>query len=153
IADPEVTEPPPGEDKARRVLRGGSWLKQAKNLRSAARYRNAPGSRNADNGFRVVASLADRRPSADAPSSPAASPAMPARTGPTTPRRHDAQSFIVGLLSILLGTTCCLGSVALPVYLIVRARRSGKVAFRPGLDGFWIDAPETLRGSMLHWQC
>ncbi|MCA9009410.1 MAG: formylglycine-generating enzyme family protein [Planctomycetaceae bacterium] len=53
LIDP-LQELPPQGDKLRNVLRGGSWMRPTKRCRSAARYRATPGTRNAENGFRVA---------------------------------------------------------------------------------------------------
>jgi formylglycine-generating enzyme required for sulfatase activity len=55
-------------DKPRRVVRGGSFLKDPKNARSAGRFRLDPGTRNADVGFRIMF-----RPSANVAAVPAES--------------------------------------------------------------------------------
>jgi hypothetical protein len=43
--------------KSARVLRGGSWNNNPRNLRSANRNRNQPDNRNNNNGFRVASTL------------------------------------------------------------------------------------------------
>lgn len=44
-------------DCTRRLLRGGSWNYDPQNVRSAGRYRYAPGSRSGDVGFRLARTL------------------------------------------------------------------------------------------------
>jgi len=42
---------------ANRVLRGGSWINNGRNARSAARNANSPGNRNENIGFRIALAL------------------------------------------------------------------------------------------------
>ena len=137
-------------DKPRRVLRGGSWLRDARNARCAARYRNTPGSRNADNGFRVVASV-DARSAASASARPAVS-AAPASEGPT-----DVWSWL-GTAAAMLGVLACpLAMLAVPVVIIVivvRRLRGGVSGVRThiGDDGFWIYSPDKTRGRPISYR-
>ena len=162
-SDPEETRSdrttPP-----RRVLRGGSWLKDARQCRSAARFRNTPASRNADNGFRVAAEVAFlvERPEADV---------IPLRWPQSAPEQMRADLSPLIFLAIL----------AAVIVLIFRAfqrvgagggpLQQGPALDRPrtpswistglpagmGLrhqttaDGFWIDTRGLARGSVIHY--
>ncbi|AGP40068.1 formylglycine-generating enzyme family protein [Sorangium cellulosum] len=150
--DPEQTSAP-GGDKPRRVLRGGSWLKDAKHLRAAARYRNDPGSRNADNGFRVVAALEASAPAAAAPS-----PAAPA--GSARAPRSSSGSTAATVAFVGGGLVVASAVIGLIGVLVHRATRRKPmpgappgVTFRPQGDGFWLHAPPHLHGSVLHYRC
>lgn len=45
------------DDCSQRVVRGGAWDRDPRNLRSAGRIRGAPGSKSGDVGFRLGRTL------------------------------------------------------------------------------------------------
>ncbi|HEY8149783.1 MAG TPA: SUMF1/EgtB/PvdO family nonheme iron enzyme, partial [Vicinamibacteria bacterium] len=135
-------------DKPRRVLRGGSWLKDVRNVRCAARYRNTPGSRNADNGFRVVASV-DRGGVAAASASPRA--AAPARSAPEP---EDEWSWLNTVVVLLCPLGMLAGLGLLIAKLVGRLRGGGASGVRThiGDDGFWIYSPDQTRGRPISYR-
>ncbi len=86
--DPRIDRAPSG-DTARRCLRGGSFL-QTTRQRVAARWRNSPGTRNADNGFRIVVRAAPVVAAATTLSRPV--PVLPEveASAPVTPQPNQA---------------------------------------------------------------
>ena len=134
------------------------WLKDAKNGRAAARYRSTPGSRNADNGFRVVA--ATRATAAASPVAPATPPAngAPAIRTPDQPTR--SKNSALGGCIIGVGCLGTLGLISWLMVVIFRGRKNAvagpgappPLTHRLANDGFWIDAPRHLAGSLVHYR-
>lgn len=161
ISDPLQTLPNLS-DKPRRVLRGGSWLRDAKNTRSAARFRSDPRSRNADIGFRIVCANEISDADLTIPPIPPALP-VPADDPPVVPL-VDTQAPAGGASVFSLpGLICLLLPVGLIVLLIrFVARGRNKVSpfvtlptanvpksglarvLRTGADGFWIQSDEAV---------
>jgi formylglycine-generating enzyme required for sulfatase activity len=165
VVDPRQDNPNLS-DKPRRVLRGGSWIRDAKNTRSAARYRVDPRSRNADIGFRIVCSA---EVAATPPPRPVVVPPIPkveAEPGdPPSPAQVQHQNFPQPLprrpvsrwpsiFSGIGGLLCMLIPIGLIILFIRLIAAHGKQANNPFVaqpppplkrqtvrkvdDGFWI---------------
>ncbi len=152
-------------DKPRRVLRGGSWLRDAKNTRSAARYRVDPRSRNADIGFRIVCAVNLPEPVVEAPLDTPITP--PVAVDPVSPVSQPDVT-IDQVDHQLPGWLCLLIPLGLLI-VIIRLAMRGRAASNPFVsptppvlpkqnpspiilktaDGFWIRSRHPV-GTPIH---
>ena len=172
VTDPERTQP--AGDRPRRVLRGGSWLRESKFARSAARYRNDPGSRNADNGFRITASLeataeaaapaAALPPTAKSPvtTAPGAATPLPMPRGAPPPPPPTTQGGGAGWLVIAFLGFVAIATIAAFRWLFSGGRpdrafehlpEADRIVTRPVEDGFWIESPGLPARTILTYRC
>lgn len=146
-------------DKPRRVLRGGSWLRDPKNGRSAARHRNAPGTRNADNGFRVVASTTSGppAPAANPPASGKGGDEKQSPAGSSDTSTSRSLGFIaLTLLAVAGGLVIAWRMIAWFLRTLVTRLFLGDtaagVSTKISEDGFVLKAPRVPMGHRVHYR-
>jgi sulfatase modifying factor 1 len=156
------------------MVRGGSWLTGVDKARAAARYRNTPGSRNADNGFRVVVSgeVPRATPGVAPPVPPQSAGAAVDSSSPqgsasftysSTPHDSAQDSASTGSNGSDSGDTglgwfLLLGGLGAAGAIMVARGRSRRrqpsahafLSVRPVDDGFWIDRP-LPPGTRVQW--
>jgi formylglycine-generating enzyme required for sulfatase activity len=138
------------KDGERHWLRGGSWLKDKRRARPAARFKSSPGSRNADYGFRIVVDLDQiapaptySDPTRDQPQ-PLPSPSPPA----VAPRESSSGVLLLGVMVVSI---LSVGGVGLAFLLLSRRRK--ELETRIGNDGFYIIAPGVPAGTRVRYEC
>jgi formylglycine-generating enzyme required for sulfatase activity len=158
--DPENAVGVSGEPE-RRVLRGGSWLRDPKKGRSAARYRNAAGARNADNGFRIVVEEEGSAPSSASSAalpSPASTRSLGADASASavvpTPASSRGEGFSFSW-PLVAAPAAAAGAVV--AWVLARRKRSAPdgrgIGTRAQEDGFWVRAEGLPPGSRVRYAC
>jgi formylglycine-generating enzyme required for sulfatase activity len=165
-------------DKPRRVLRGGSWLREAKFCRPAARYRNDPLSRNADNGFRAMtfqveapapppaANLTFEAPATPRDATPRAAATPRAIETSYTSENRIASRPVWMIFLPLLFFAIVIAAIIRKLFRAITSNMggigvaSGNILSMPGQpirvrvadDGFWIMANNVAAGTLISCQ-
>jgi formylglycine-generating enzyme len=138
VTDPE-TSSNPGPEPERRVLRGGSWLKDPKRARSASRHRSAAGNRSAETGFRVAMDEDPPTVRAEPPDARAPAAQEADAGGATAVTKWGRPEPTGAGLSLLIAPVAAAAAAVLWVAL---RRRRGTLTngflVRAARDGFWI---------------
>jgi formylglycine-generating enzyme required for sulfatase activity len=168
VDDPEETRK--AGDPARRILRGGSWLREARHCRSAARFRNTPGSRNADNGFRIAIAARNAGESKAPRDGRAALALASMPMGVVMPVLGFTFEMLTPfhLLCFLIPIGGAVLVLILVLKRVIEASRSADQAIRRGPgprrgttrgmstrvvpDGFWLEGPSLPHGSVVHYR-
>lgn len=157
VVDPENTTHT-GRDPERRVLRGGSWMRDPKRGRSSDRHRSTPAARSAENGFRIAVYDDDLLAPNLGLSSPAGTAApLPLGIGSATPELAPVRApEPAGLVAYVVAPVAA-AAVALAWLVLRRRSREARspqgITTSPARDGFFVSAPGLPPGARVRYVC